>query len=170
MTLYATPAELAHYLDPDASAPEVPPLATVLLRHASSLVAGATAAAVYRVDAEGLPADTKLREALRDATCEQAGQWSLHGLDPRKGATQLTRLVASKSLNGASVSYEANAAAQAALNALASGDELTAAAWAILDNAGLISSRISSALADYGRAYDITPTSPFVLGDATLGS
>lgn len=144
MIQYATPEELAAYLDPDAAEPVVPPLATVLIRSASQLVLDATAAAVYDTDENGLPTKAAYLDAMRDATCEQASAWSLNGIDPRKGASQVARRVASKALNGAQVSYVADPKADSYLSDLASGEALTLAAWRILDNAGLISNRVAT--------------------------
>jgi hypothetical protein len=142
MLLYATPAELAAYIDPDAVAPAPPALATVLLRSASQLVLDAIAAARYAATAEGLPKDATLLAAVQNATMEQASAWSLHSIDPRKGAASAARRVASKSLTGVAVSYVKDDAADTAASELASGKSLTRPAWLILDNAGLISNRV----------------------------
>jgi hypothetical protein len=139
--IYATPAELAAYLDPDAVTPVVPPLATVLLRSASQLVLDAIAGAVYRADVAGLPTDPGTLAAVKNATMEQASAWSLHGLDPRKGAAQASRRIASKSVTGVSVTYVADPAADGYLSDLAGGQSLTSAAYRFLLNAGLISNR-----------------------------
>lgn len=138
---YATAAELATYMDPDNPNPQPPPLATVLLRMASELVRDATAGAIYVTDAQGMPTDLATLTAFKAATMEHAQTWSLHGIDPRKGAAGVVRRVASKSLGGASTSYVADPAADTFLSDLASGTSLTLAAWRILDNAGLISNR-----------------------------
>jgi len=144
MTPYADAADLAHYMDPDAETPAVPPLATVLLRSAQQLVLDATAGAVYSVDANEHATDVPTHDAIKDAIMEQASAWSLHGIDPRKGAGQAPRQVASKSLLGGSVSYVADPARDTYLSDLASGQQLTTAAWTILRNAGLISNRVTT--------------------------
>ena len=161
--IFATPAELAHYMDPDASTPTVPPLATVLLRSASNLVIQATAAARYPND-EGVARSERIRNALRDAACEQAQAWSINGVDPRKGAASLKPIVTTKALAGASVSYGQSAAIQDAIVKLHQADELVPSAWAILDNAGLISNRVRTG-PDWGKAYDATE-GILVLGDS----
>lgn len=167
MPLYATPAELAAWLDPDAETPTVPANATVLLRAATELVRDAASNAVYRTDSTGAAIDSHVSDALRDATTEQASAWSLNGLDPRKGPQQAPRRVASKGLNGASVSYVADSAADTALSELASGKSLTASAWRILDNAGLVSTRVSTG--SWGAPRSSIPVSaPFVLDDAEV--
>lgn len=144
MIQYATPAELAAYLDPDAEVPAVPPLATVLLRTASQLVLDASAAARYRTDAEGLPTDAATLTTLKEATMEQASAWSLNGIDPRKGASQVSRRVQSKAVTGVSVTYVADPAADTYLSDLAAGDALTAAALTILSNGGMLSNRVNT--------------------------
>lgn len=144
MTPYADAAELAAYIDPDTEAPPVPPLATVLLRSAQHLVLDAIAAAVYSTDANEHATDVPTYDAIKTAIMEQASAWSLHGIDPRKGAVQAPRVVASKSLLGGSVSYVADPTRDGYLTDLASGQSLTQAAWTILRNAGLISNRVST--------------------------
>lgn len=168
--IYATPTELALYIDPDATNPTPPPLATVLLRTAAALVQRAIAAAVYTVDADELPTDPILRAAVKNATCEQASAWSINDIDPRKGAAGLKPIVTTKALDGVSVGYGQSAPIQQALVELAAGDSLTSAAWLYLSNAGLISNRASTTNANLGRAYNLTPEGSMVLGTATLGS
>lgn len=141
---YATAAELAAYMDPDSESPAIPPLATILLRSASELVLDATAAAVYVTDENGMPTHLDTLTAFKAATMEQASAWSVHGIDPRKGAGGAQRRVASKGLGGATVSYTADPAADTYLSDLASGAHLTLAAWRILNNAGLISNRVET--------------------------
>lgn len=149
---YATPQQLAAYMNPDAVSPQPPQNATVLLRTASGLVADAIVGGIYATDGEGNATDPVIASAIRDATCEQAQAWSLNGIDPRQGTTQTARRVASKSLAGASVSYEAGSGGADYLDALASGTELTEGAWAILRRAGLISNRVVTG--GYSRPYD----------------
>ncbi len=142
MTVYATAAELAAYMDPDSANPATPPLATVLLRAASALVDDETSGAIYTADENGMPTALPVLTAFKAATMEQASAWSIHGIDPRKGAGGVARRVSSKALGGAQVSYVADAAADTYLSDLASGAHLTDAAWRILHNAGLISTRV----------------------------
>lgn len=148
MTLYATPAQLARYMHPDADPTPAPPEnATVLLRTASRLVDEATVGAVYSVDAFGVPTQPAVQLALAEAAMEQASAWAFANVDPRKGVEQLPRQVASKSANGLSVSYVAYAAADDERRAFASGTKLTFAAWTILEAAGLTRAVITSARA-----------------------
>lgn len=141
---YATPAELAAYIEPDATDPAPPANATVLLRMASELVRDATASAVYVTDGNGMPTHLDTLTAFKAATMEQAQAWSLRDLDPRLGPDQVPRRVASKGLGGATVSYVADPAADTYLSDLASGKSLTLQAFNILRNAGLISARVQT--------------------------
>ncbi len=67
--VYATPEQLAAFTH--APAPEG---AERLLARASEDVEAALLTAVYRVDADGLPTEQPVVEALRDATCAQV-EW-----------------------------------------------------------------------------------------------
>lgn len=143
MTIYATPEQLANYIegreldDVSEPLPTAPTSAAVLLRQASSLVAEATRAALYSVDSEGLPTSTKYLTAFATATCAQAAAWSANGIDPTAGRAGAKAAIASKSLGGASVNYASYAADAAARSDLASGDVLVAEAVRVLDAAGL---------------------------------
>lgn len=68
MPVYATPQELAAWLDLD----EPPAGASQALRDASLAVDMLLVGAVYAVDGEEQPTDPKVIAALRDATCAQA--------------------------------------------------------------------------------------------------
>lgn len=150
MTLYATPEQLAHYMDPDADPVPAPPAnATVLLRTASRLVDEATVGAVYGTDSLGVATSASVRLALAEAAMEQASAWVFANVDPRKGVEQLPRQVASKSANGVSVSYVAYAAADDERRAFASGTKLTFSAWTILEAAGLTRPTITSSRAGH---------------------
>ena len=148
MIVYGTEAELASWM----GLTEPPPLAAVLLRSASGLVLDATAGAVYAVDADGYATATSARTPLTEATLTQAEAWALAGVDPRRGRVQRARVVASKSLGAKSVSYQADAAADAEASDLASGQFLTPAAYSILRNAGLITAAVGTGAWDgHGR-------------------
>lgn len=149
--IYATPEELARYIEPDAAEPQPVKDATVLLRHASGLVTDAISGAVYATTAEGLPTLQSVLKAVKDATCEQAQAWALNGIDPRKGTAALKPIVTTKALAGASVSYGQSADVQQAIVDLASGLSLTAPAYLILENAGLITNRVGTARNTYTR-------------------
>lgn len=75
--VYATRTELVDYA-PAAVKARVPddPEATRLLTSASKAIRRATKTAIYSVDVDGYPTDTKIREAFRDATCAQALWWN----------------------------------------------------------------------------------------------
>lgn len=107
-----------------------------LLRAASRLVQRATRGCIYDVEPSGMPSDPAIREAFRDATCEQAAAWAALGIDPAAGPAGVTgKVVASTSVGKASVSYAG--AAEAASLVAASLTALTPdAAW-YLESAGL---------------------------------
>ena len=139
--IYATPEDLTDWTGKPA-----PANATSLLRSASVLVEDATLTAIYTVDRDGKPTQPAIRQAFLEATCEQAGFWADNDLDPAKGArsTQAQRLVTTKAISGASISYDANDAArtkQAKIDAL---DQLNANALRILRNAQLVTTAVQS--------------------------
>lgn len=83
MIVHATPADLATQpwnLQLDE------PAATALLRRAATIIRGLTLTAVYPTHPDGAPRDTKVAEALRDATCAQAVWFDETG-DTGSGAT-----------------------------------------------------------------------------------
>lgn len=143
--IYGTPEELAAWVDPDTE--PAPPVskATVLLRAASQLVLWYTQAARYATGDDGKATNEDVADAMLSATLEQAATWHLNDIDPRMGAAQTKRRVASKSLNGASVSYVADPKADSWLSDLASGQALTLSAWQFLDNAGLLVTTVGTA-------------------------
>ena len=73
---YATTQDYATHL---GSAP--PPGIDLLLARATRLIDQAIMSAVYDVDDDGMPTDSAVRSALRDATIEQAAYWSQTGED-----------------------------------------------------------------------------------------
>lgn len=115
-----------------------------LLATASRLVRRATMTAIYHTDADHLPTDEDLREAMRQATCAQVATWLAVKVDPLAGGAQASAvLTASKSLGSGSISYDTSAAgsvnaAQAKADAATS---LGMDAYLILSEAGLVSSR-----------------------------
>ena len=132
MLIYATSDQLATWLGIAA-----PTNAATLLRSASILVHRATMTAVYDIDvATSLPTDAALVEALRDATCSQVSTWIALAIDPAKGAAG-AKVVTSKSIGSASITYAVTAAAQAMANATT---DLSQEALLILAQAGLLSS------------------------------
>jgi hypothetical protein len=128
MRIYATTEELADWVDP------LPENAAGLLRSASGLVRSETRTAVYATDAGGYPTDTALRTAFRDAVCAQVKFWADLKVDPSTGAAGVKPAAASKSIGGASITYETGAtvAKVEALNAMAPD------AWLALSDAGLL--------------------------------
>lgn len=77
-----------------------------LLRSASLLIARNIVTAVYDADSDGLPTDSDTVAALVEATCTQANAWAAAGVDPTSGAVATDRVIASKSLDGGSVTYD----------------------------------------------------------------
>lgn len=74
MTAYATVEDFEGYLnpDPDEEAVPVPPGATRLLRDASEVLDELLIGAMYATDADGMPTDPDVVDALKRATCAQA--------------------------------------------------------------------------------------------------
>lgn len=136
MLVYATPSELSTWMGIPA-----PDNATKLLRVASTRVAHATQADIYDIAPNGLPKDSDLAEALRDAACAQAERWAGLDVDPVAGAGGLAKQVVSSSIDGAS--YSTNGAALDAAKAEAA-EGLCADALTILRNAGLASNQVMS--------------------------
>ncbi|MFJ2619694.1 hypothetical protein [Glutamicibacter sp. NPDC087344] len=100
---------------------------------------------VYAVDSDGMPRHADRAAAFKEATCEQAAFWAANGLDPSAGELVEVgkRVASSKSIKGATVSYDAADAAsakQARVNALR---VLCTSAFQILRNAGLISAVVN---------------------------
>ena len=135
MRVYATESDLLNWTG------QAPPANAVsLLRAASSLVEDAAMLTTYRTNADGTPSHGPTATAFMEATCAQAAFWAANDLDPAAGGLdeQGKRIASSKSIKGASVSYDAADAAaskQARVQALTT---LSHTAWTILRNAGLI--------------------------------
>lgn len=136
MLIYATPTDYTEW----ANAP-APHNAEILLREASGLVADATEADVYDTTPTGLPSGSAVRDAFREAACEQARYWATHNIDPAAGAAGMDEVVTASSIDGASVSTNAGeiAAAKAA-----STSALVPSALRILKRAGLASNLVRS--------------------------
>lgn len=119
----------------------VPDNVVPLLRSASALVEDATMLAVYSVSPDGLPRLTAVGDAFRDATCEQVAFWAANNLDPSAGGLDelSVKVASSKSIKGASVSYDAADSARAKQARVDALTTLCASAFQILRNAGLVS-------------------------------
>lgn len=98
MPEYATPDDLT---DP-------PENAESQIRLASSLVDDATLTAFYTVDAEGMPINEDIRTRFKDAVVAQVSYWTELGVNPALGVAGVSseRVATSKSIAGASISYE----------------------------------------------------------------
>ncbi|WP_280357078.1 hypothetical protein [Nocardia otitidiscaviarum] len=134
MLVYAVPDDLADWLTdlPTTAA------ATQLIRFASQLVRSATRCDLYDTDPAGLPVDLDIAEALKNATCAQAAQWHLAGIDPAAGTVGRDVAIKTQTADGGSVTY---ADAPSAQEIAASLKTLSSAALLILRNAGLASTR-----------------------------
>ena len=140
MRIYATAADVLEWTG------QAPPDNVVpLIRSASALVEEATMLAVYAVDSEGMPRHAGHAAAFRDATCEQVAFWAANDLDPTTGELVEVgkRVASSKSIKGASVSYDAADAARAKQARVDALSTLCVAAFQILRNAGLISTVVN---------------------------
>lgn len=133
--IYATKADLAAWLNPDA--PGDPPAnATLLLRTASMAVTEATETAFYAADTNGLPTDAKTLQAFKDATCIQAAALLSFDVDPLAGGTlEAGGVETSVALLSARVTYADAAAAVEAQQQLLGG--LTLDAQRVLRQAGI---------------------------------
>lgn len=140
MRVYATPADVQEWTE---TAP--PDNVVPLLRSASALVEEATMLAVYPVNREGLPKSPAHVAAFREATCEQVAFWAANDLDPSKGGLdeQAVKVASSKSVKGASVSYDASDMARAKQARVDALRELSTSAFQILRNAGLVSAVVN---------------------------
>lgn len=76
--IFATPQQLADYLNPDEAPGTVEPPANAarLLRAASREVSRITVASEYATDVNGMPTDPAITAAFREATCAQA-EWAI---------------------------------------------------------------------------------------------
>lgn len=139
LPVYATEDDYTAYIGGTA-----PANIEALLRSVSNLVHDAIAGAYYLTDPDtGVASDTDVVEALRDATCVQAAAWVTLKIDPLAGGVVTTAgTVASKSLDGGSVSYAgAQLAAQARATAV---DQLVPEAVRILRAQNLLATRVWS--------------------------
>ncbi|QYC54350.1 head-to-tail adaptor [Microbacterium phage Pickles13] len=142
--VYATADDLKVYVGGEDSPADIAN-ADDLLAEASLHVRRAIRAAVYPTYPDGTPTQENVADALHDATVLQAA--ALHAIKWTKGTSLATGkgAVASKSLGGASVTYESGGGAEgAARRALVDGD-LTSSAVQVLDDAALLSTVVQGA-------------------------
>ena len=135
MRLYATPGDVADWLGLETP----PDNAQSLIRDASLLVEAATRLDRYQVDVDGKPAEYRVAQAFRDATCAQVALWHANGMEPAKGFAGQTGQIQSQSVPGGSVSY---AGALTAAEMGAAVTSLGDSAVHILKNAGLGKGRV----------------------------
>lgn len=136
MLVYATPDDLHDWTQ---QAP--PDNAAVLLREASILVADAIGGDLYDVAPTGLPAQSRQRDAVRDATCAQAEHWATSGSDPLKGAGGQDPRMTVSAIDGASVSFDTYLTAPDRMNSV---KYLSPSAYRILRQAGMASAWVGS--------------------------
>lgn len=135
MLVYATNEDLTAW-----PVSPLPANSAGLLRSASLLVRSTTMTARYAVDGDGLPADAKVLEAFKDATCTQVAFWVGAGVDPTNGGAQTAAPVQSKKLGSGMVQYDTsvNASVAAFQARRDAANSLCAEAWLILQQAGIV--------------------------------
>jgi len=139
--IYATTDELLNA----PGVQEAPADPEGLLSAASALVTRVTAGAVYATFEDGTARDPRIRAALRGAAIAQAKFWAAHDLDPAAGALGAVSggaVVSSKSIKGASVSYDTGAAREYQAARAAALVALCPPALLVLEAAGLTSGRV----------------------------
>lgn len=136
---YATADDLAAWTGSTA-----PSNATQLLRSASLLVAQFVANDWYAVDDDGYPTDTALRQALRDATTEQAASWAALGINPAAGAAGATRQAIRTRIGTAQVDYGSSAEGRNSDDQAAAATQLSPGAFQILRLAGVGTNQVLS--------------------------
>jgi hypothetical protein len=117
---FVLPSQYAFAADWPSAWGDAPANADLLLQSATSLVLEATNQAYYAVDTNtGLPIDTQILNALKQATLIQAAAWNAMGYNPLSGGVPTTRVVQSSKAGGTSDMFaDAAAAAQAATDAV----------------------------------------------------
>lgn len=133
MIIYADTNDLetGNWFTPDT----LPANAEALLRDASRLVAKAVRRDLYNTQPSGLPEDDELREAMRDATCQQVLVWDTAKINPASGGIYSGgAVISSQSTPGGSVSYDTGLTAEQTTKA---AETLSTAAMDILRLAGL---------------------------------
>lgn len=73
--VYATRTDLVAYAPADVSVPDEPEATRLLTRASTHVDRYGLLTAVYDVDTGGLPTDTAIARAVRNATCAQAVYW-----------------------------------------------------------------------------------------------
>lgn len=97
--IYAEPADLVPWLG------SIPDDAHMQLLQASLLVNKETRFDRYEADANRLPTAVTVRNAFRDATCQQVAFWKAAKINPLGGNLGQAPQVSSQSVDGGSVSY-----------------------------------------------------------------
>lgn len=135
--VYATVDDWRTYNGLDEGAP-IPANLAMLLQAGSLAVRTYTSVTVYHVDDAGKPTNPFILQAFKDATCAHATAMDALGIDPAKGGVVEQNTYSSKSISGASFTF--NTAEQTDIvelkQRIAAG-VLAPTARAILDAAGL---------------------------------
>lgn len=133
---YVTVGEVLDLTPTDMNLPEGKLLR--LISHASRLIRHHTRGATYAVDADGLPTNEPVVEALREATAMQVVAWCETDMvnDVLTGGVTMEARVSSSSINGASVTLDSSMSERARQRLLDGG--LGAEAMIILEDAGLL--------------------------------
>lgn len=127
--VYATVSDYAEYAEEPFDGDD----ATLLkrLRRASSVVDGLTRYSVYRMDDDGMPLDSDVADAFRDATCAQVEYWETTDDPTGAESTMGPVRIGSVSLGGSGVGGSAQNTRSA------SDSRVAIEAVEILRNAGL---------------------------------
>ncbi|WEV41635.1 hypothetical protein OZX57_06495 [Bifidobacterium sp. ESL0682] len=134
--VYATKEDWRQYRGLKENA-ELPQNLDSLLNAGSLAVREYTALCVYPVDGQGLPTGRRAKEAMRDATCAHATAMLQLDIDPDRGGAVDTRTKTSKSINGASITYNKNEQDSEAEARLQVAQGIAPTARRILDAAGM---------------------------------
>lgn len=112
-------------------------LTLALIEHASALITKTVKRATFRRAPDGLPVSQAIRDILTTATVQQVVFWNTNGINPAliNAHAPTGRVIASKSLDGASFTYAGTS--QEAARVQAARDTLCQLATLTLANAHL---------------------------------
>ncbi len=130
--VYATRADLEAYAPAGVTVP-ADPEASRLLARASERIGVATRSAVYHVDSGGMPTDSAVADAMRDATCALVVHWLTTGSEDDDAA-------AYTSVSIGSISVQRAPGAAAGTGRVGT---LPVSAWTPLELAGLVGGPIT---------------------------
>lgn len=139
--LYATTADLAAWITPET----VPDNGAALIRSASLLITEETQTAYYAASTStGLPTDTAVIAAFKDATCAQCAVWINLGVDPNLAGYDAKSPVKGSKILGGEVSYDTSGSSSATAFAAKQRliTELCPESQRILRQANLLGTRV----------------------------